>query len=208
MCCRVCRVWEATARARARARLPLALPRRTAPPFTLTHPAPRSFVWFLCSYIALVLALFFGALRSYKEVPDATVRLMLVISAVFYVSGFAFLWLPDKLMCERVQPMQFHALFHLTSTVGPWYLIQHVCVRRAGAPVFRPLRARARAPGVISPPNTHAHAHAQPRALHNPRPAVSLPTRSAPGRGRCRGTRGPCSRRTFAACSPSWSWTR
>ena len=86
---------------------------------------PEYFVWFLISYIVLVLSLFFGALRSYGAVRNASVRLMLVVSALFYVGGFALLWLPDKLMCSRVQPYQFHALFHLTSTVGPWYLIQH-----------------------------------------------------------------------------------
>lgn len=88
---------------------------------------------FLSSYIALVLALFYGALRSYQRVMDANVRTMLVVSALFYVAGFAFFWLPDKLMCERVQSLQFHALFHVTSTVGPWYLIQHVCVARVFA---------------------------------------------------------------------------
>jgi hypothetical protein len=71
-----------------------------------------------------------GALRSYQRVMDANVRTMLVVSALFYVAGFAFFWLPDKLMCERVQSLQFHALFHISSTVGPWYLIQHVCVCR------------------------------------------------------------------------------
>ncbi len=127
---------------------------------------PEYFVWFLLSYIALVLTLFAGSLRFCGKAGDKNARLLLVVSAVLYAGGFFLLWLPDKLMCERVRDWQFHALFvsarppkeergdgrprrkrapppprartltpthpyharaqHITSTIGPWYLIMHV----------------------------------------------------------------------------------
>jgi len=77
---------------------------------------------------------------------------LLVAAFVFYVGGFAVLWLPDRLACARVQRFQLHALFHLTSTVGPWSLIQH-CVfafhDRAHAE-HRPAR-RGAAPASVRP---------------------------------------------------------
>jgi hypothetical protein len=69
------------------------------------------FAWFLGSYIALVLTLFAGSLRFCGKTQNRNVKLLLGVSAVLYAGGFLFLWLPDKLLCEKVQPYQFHALF-------------------------------------------------------------------------------------------------
>lgn len=32
----------------------------------------------------------------------------------------------DKIACYYVQRFQFHALFHITSTIGPWFMITHI----------------------------------------------------------------------------------
>ena len=109
---------------------------------------PEYFVWFLLSYIVLVLTLFAGSLRFCGKAGDKNARLLLVVSAVLYAGGFFLLWLPDKLMCERVRDWQFHALF--VSARPP----------KDGGP------RRKRAP----PPRAHPHTHApipRTRAAHH-----------------------------------------
>jgi len=81
------------------------------------------FIYFLGSYIALVLGLFGALLKLVPRVKDPAARNLLYSSAVFYLFGFFFLWIPDKLLCDYVRPYSFHAWFHLTSCVGPFLII-------------------------------------------------------------------------------------
>jgi len=82
--------------------------------------SPDLFVFFLLTYIALILSLFFGSLAYYSRIQHIAAKRLLVAAAVLYLGGFFLFWLPDKLACKSVQAFQFHALFHLTSTMGPW----------------------------------------------------------------------------------------
>ena len=83
------------------------------------------FQYFLGSYIVLVLSLFFALYRLLPKVKDASARWLLYGSALFYLFGFFFLWLPDKLLCEHVQAYNFHAWFHLTSCIGPFLIVTY-----------------------------------------------------------------------------------
>ena len=82
--------------------------------------SPDLFVYFLLTYIALILAIFFGSIDYYRRIKHAGAKRLLWLAAIFYLGGFFLFWMPDKLSCAAVQRFQFHALFHLTSSIGPW----------------------------------------------------------------------------------------
>jgi dihydroceramidase len=83
------------------------------------------FVYFLGSYMVLVLSQFYFAVLLSLDCPSQPQAWgLLMRAAVFYISGFFFLWLPDLFYCKLVQAFSFHAWFHLTSCVGPYFLIQ------------------------------------------------------------------------------------
>ena len=88
--------------------------------------SPDLFVYFLLTYIALILAIFFGSIDYYRRIKHEGVKRLLWLAALFYLGGFFVFWMPDKLACAAVQRYQFHALFHLTSSIGPWMLLMHV----------------------------------------------------------------------------------
>lgn len=85
---------------------------------------PNYFLWFILSYIALVLVQFAFAFRTWQRVLEPRVRALLLAAAAFYIGGFLLFWLPDKFLCSTVQPFHFHAWFHLTSTIGPLCAMQ------------------------------------------------------------------------------------
>ena len=78
-----------------------------------------AFLFFVALYIGGVALLVATSLSLYTRVGAAARRVGLA-SNIIYPAGFLFLWLPDNLVCELVQPYNFHAIFHLTSTLGPW----------------------------------------------------------------------------------------
>ena len=84
------------------------------------------FLFFLLSYIAIVVALFLATTASFAAIRLPAARRLLVAAFALYAGGFLLFWLPDKLLCAAVQPLYGHALFHTTSAVGPYSLIQHV----------------------------------------------------------------------------------
>jgi len=119
---------------------------------------PDLFVYFLLSYIALILSIFFGSLAYYRRIEHAGAKRMLAAAAVLYLGGFFLFWLPDKLACANVQRFQFHALFHLTSSIGPWMLLMHVIfayhalVAEADAPAKTRTRRGAAAAAAAGEP--------------------------------------------------------
>lgn len=83
------------------------------------------FIYFLLAYAVSVVLLFLAFVNLLPKVKDSRVKWLLGLSALFYLFGFFFLWVPDKLLCDRVQNFSFHAWFHLTSTVGPHCLLTY-----------------------------------------------------------------------------------
>jgi hypothetical protein len=63
--------------------------------FTLAYLlSPDLFVYFLLTYIALILSIFYGSLKYYNRIASQPVKRLLVLAAVFYVGGFVIFWLP------------------------------------------------------------------------------------------------------------------
>jgi len=102
---------------------------------------PEYFVWFLLSYIVLVLILFVGALRFCGSASDGNVRTMLGVAAVMYAGGFFLLWLPDKLLCEKVQDWCVCELPPSRQTSAMSYL------SRARGSTYEPLTRNSLTPG-------------------------------------------------------------
>jgi dihydroceramidase len=78
-----------------------------------------AFVFFVALYIAGVVTLVGMSISLYSR-TSITAQRIGILSNLIYAGGFLILWLPDKFLCEYVQPYSFHAWFHLTSSLGPW----------------------------------------------------------------------------------------
>jgi len=87
------------------------------------------FEMFICSYAGSIVALVALALRKafFGQAPcDGQTQRMFLLAAAWYLGGVLLLWLPGELLCRRLPWMQrlpMHALFHLTSTAGPHFLL-------------------------------------------------------------------------------------
>lgn len=56
--------------------------------------SPDLFVYFLLTYIALILCIFFGSLSYYRRIRHKGAKRLLRWAAILYLGGFTFLWMP------------------------------------------------------------------------------------------------------------------
>jgi hypothetical protein len=83
---------------------------------------PSLFMLFLgCYTVALTVLVYRSYLIYGKPTTPKMQRLLIVASTCFYVGGFFFMWIPGEILySEAMKPIQPHALFHLTSAIGPY----------------------------------------------------------------------------------------
>ena len=91
-----------------------------------------SFVIFVIAYILTVGSIIVSTGFHLRKIKNVTIIKYAVLSALFYAGGFVFLWLPEQIFCGNrihvnhnslLTKMQFHAIFHITSTVGPYFFM-------------------------------------------------------------------------------------
>jgi dihydroceramidase len=95
----------------------------------------KKFVFFLVSYLGVIITMCILAFRIFTRTHDKTHRRLFMLSAVTYVAGSVFLWVPEQLWCGYYQEthgfhLQLHAWFHLTSSVGPYCFVLFVSYER------------------------------------------------------------------------------
>ena len=56
--------------------------------------SPDLFVYFLLTYIVLILSIFFGSLAYYQRIRHEGAKRLLRLAALFYLGGFFFFWMP------------------------------------------------------------------------------------------------------------------
>jgi len=85
---------------------------------------PSFFIFFLLSYICLILTLVYRCSLIFRN-PKTLVhqKVLIVLSISSYIGGFLFFWVPEILFCDQLQSMNFHAWWHVTSTFGAFFLV-------------------------------------------------------------------------------------
>eukprot|EP01084_Bolivina_argentea_P311176 538604_1 len=91
-----------------------------------------SFLIFIVSYVLCVAGIIVSTIIQIKRISNGNMIIMKygVYSALFYAGGFFVLWLPEQILCGNrlflthetiLTTLQFHAIFHITSTIGSYY---------------------------------------------------------------------------------------
>jgi len=108
------------------------------------------FFFFLVMYIAVVASVF--GITLYQLRPKSPARKYALYSIGMYIFGFAAFWIPEQIVCGNrnidrhdsgllALPVPLHAFFHLTSAVGPVYMLVYLS--------FEYLERRKRKPTLV-----------------------------------------------------------
>eukprot|EP01083_Nonionella_stella_P028386 78176_1 len=92
-----------------------------------------SFEVFVVAYCITVASIIVSTWVQIRQIRhDSSIIKYGILSAVFYAGGFLFLWIPEQLLCGNrllvqhesvLTKLQFHAIFHITSSIGPYYFM-------------------------------------------------------------------------------------
>jgi len=85
---------------------------------------PEFFIFFLVAYILCILTLIYNCIIIFKK-PDTLLhqKIFIVLAAGSYVGGWLFFWVPEVVACETLKDYNFHAWWHVTSTIGAFFFV-------------------------------------------------------------------------------------
>jgi len=85
---------------------------------------PDFFIFFLLGYILGILTLIYRCSIIFRR-PTTLYhqKLFIVLAVGFYVGGWLFFWVPEILFCDQLQALNFHSLWHVTSTIGGFVMV-------------------------------------------------------------------------------------
>lgn len=85
---------------------------------------PSFFIFFLLGYIAGILVLVYRCSIIFRNPNTAAHQRVFIVCAIgFYIGGWLFFWVPEVLFCDQLQSYNFHAWWHVTSTLGAFVMV-------------------------------------------------------------------------------------
>jgi len=92
---------------------------------------PDFFIFFLVGYIFGILTLIYRSIIIFRR-PETLYhqKLFIVLAVSFYVGGWLFFWIPEILFCDQLQMLNFHSLWHVTSTIGGFVMVLFTTFQR------------------------------------------------------------------------------
>jgi len=92
---------------------------------------PEFFFFFVGMYILCILALVYNCIIIYRK-PDTVFhqKIFIIVAPSCYIGGWLFFWIPEVLWCGTLKPYNFHALWHVTSTIGGFVMVLFVTYQR------------------------------------------------------------------------------
>jgi dihydroceramidase len=92
---------------------------------------PSFFIFFLVGYICGILTLVYRCSVIFRK-PETLYhqKVFIVLSICFYIGGWLFFWVPEVAFCDTLQPYNFHAWWHVTSTLGAFVLVLFATFQR------------------------------------------------------------------------------
>jgi len=102
---------------------------------------PKLFIVFVFCYIASVAMLLYKCIVIYQRKETKSIaKKFIILSFSIYVGGFFVFWLPERIFCEnyQLQRFPFHAIFHVSSSLGPYLWLVFAAFQRLDVLGFRP----------------------------------------------------------------------
>jgi len=92
---------------------------------------PSFFIFFLVGYICAILLLIYQSALIYLR-PSTLFhqKMFLILSVGFYVGGWIGFWVSEILFCDSIQALNFHSLWHVTSTLGAFVMVIFLTFQR------------------------------------------------------------------------------
>jgi len=85
---------------------------------------PTFFIFFLIGYIFSILMLVYHCSIIYRNPTTLRhQRVLIVLSISFYIGGWLFFWIPEIAFCDTLKVFNFHAWWHVTSTLGAFVMV-------------------------------------------------------------------------------------
>jgi len=85
---------------------------------------PSFFIFFLLGYIACILTLVYRYSIIFRNPQTLKIQKVFICLAVgLYIGGWLFFWIPEIVFCDRIQALNFHAWWHVTSTAGSFIIV-------------------------------------------------------------------------------------
>jgi len=75
-------------------------------------------------YIACILTLVYRYSIIFRNPQTLKIQKVFICLAVgLYIGGWLFFWIPEIVFCDRIQALNFHAWWHVTSTAGSFIIV-------------------------------------------------------------------------------------
>jgi len=92
---------------------------------------PSFFIFFLVGYILCILALVYRCSLIFRKPTTAPHQKVFIVTAIgFYIGGWLVFWIPEIAFCDTLQPYNFHAWWHVTSTLGAFVMVLFAVYQR------------------------------------------------------------------------------
>jgi len=92
---------------------------------------PSFFIFFLVGYIFGILTLVYQCSIIFRRPTTLSHQKVFIVSAVgLYIGGWLCFWIPEILFCDQLQALNFHAWWHVTSTLGAFVMVVFATFQR------------------------------------------------------------------------------
>jgi len=85
---------------------------------------PSFFIFFVLGYIACILTLVYRCSLIFRNPATLKSQKLFVCLAIgLYIGGWLFFWIPEIAFCDNIQSLNFHAWWHVSSTLGCFIMV-------------------------------------------------------------------------------------
>jgi len=92
---------------------------------------PSFFIFFLIGYICGILTLVYRCSVIFRKPGTVYHQKAFIIASIcFYIGGWLFFWIPEVAFCDTLQSYNFHAWWHVTSTLGAFVFVLFATYQR------------------------------------------------------------------------------
>lgn len=85
---------------------------------------PSFFLFFVVAYIGCVLTLVYRCSIIFRNPNTLKSQKIFIVSSVsLYIGGWLFFWIPEIIFCDHIQALNFHAWWHVSSTLGAFIMV-------------------------------------------------------------------------------------
>jgi len=92
---------------------------------------PSFFIFFVLGFIGCVLTLVYRCSIIFRNPSTLKSQKIFICLAIgLYIGGWLFFWIPEIAFCDSIQSLNFHAWWHVSSTIGCFVMVLFTIFQR------------------------------------------------------------------------------